>query len=82
MKWDVIEGNWKQYQPQALQQFNKLTDDQLTAVAGKRDKLLAKIQEVYAISKEEAEKHVKAFEESAKEPVAAKVAQPAKASMS
>lgn len=73
MRWEQIEGDWKTYKPQMITQWSKLTDEQLNAVAGKRDKLAAKIQEVYAIGKEEAERQIKSFEEHAKQ------AQPAKA---
>jgi hypothetical protein len=34
----------------------KLTDNQLDVIAGKRDVLLGRIQEVYGISREEGEK--------------------------
>jgi uncharacterized protein YjbJ (UPF0337 family) len=72
MKWEQIESDWKGYTPQVLAQWSKLTDAQLSAVAGKRDALSSKIQEVYAITKDEAEKQIKAFEERAKQPQAAK----------
>ncbi len=62
MNWDQIKGNWKQFSGQAKQQWGKLTDDDLTVVAGKRDELVGKVQERYGIAKEEAEKQVKKFE--------------------
>ena len=74
MKWEQIEGDWKTYKPQMITQWSKLTDEHLNAIGGKRDKLATKIQEVYVISKEEAEKQIKAFEEHAKQPQAASVA--------
>jgi uncharacterized protein YjbJ (UPF0337 family) len=74
MKWEQIEGDWKMYKPQMITQWSKLTDEHLNAIGGKRDKLATKIQEVYVISKEEAEKQIKAFEEHAKQPQAASVA--------
>lgn len=74
MKWEQIEGDWKMYKPQMITQWSKLTDEHLNAIGGKRDKLATKIQEVYVISKEEAEKQIKAFEEHAKQPQAARVA--------
>jgi len=74
MKWEQIEGDWKTYKPQMITQWSKLTDEHLNAIGGKRDKLATKIQEVYVISKEEAEKQIKAFEEHAKQPQAARVA--------
>jgi uncharacterized protein YjbJ (UPF0337 family) len=65
MNWDRIEGNWKQVTGKAKQQWGKLTDDDLDVVAGRRDELAGKIQARYGIAKEDAEKQVKAWEDSA-----------------
>jgi uncharacterized protein YjbJ (UPF0337 family) len=37
MNWHRIEGNWKQFRGTVEQEWGKLTDDQLDAIAGKRD---------------------------------------------
>ena len=58
MNRDRIEGNWKQFKGNALQQWGKLTDDQLYVVAGRRDLLLGRIQELYGISREKTEKQL------------------------
>jgi len=58
MNWDQVEGKWKQIKGSAKDQWGKLTDDDLDQAAGKRDKLVGKIQERYGIAKEEAEKQV------------------------
>ena len=58
MNWDRIEGNWKQFKGNAVQQWAKLTGDHLDVIAGRRDLLLGRIQELYGISKEEGEKQV------------------------
>ncbi|MGB9151347.1 MAG: CsbD family protein [Burkholderiales bacterium] len=58
MNWDRIEGNWMQFKGNAKQQWGKLTDDQIEVIAGKRDHLIGKIQEVYGITKEATEKQV------------------------
>ena len=63
MNWDRIEGNWKQFKGSALQQWGKLTDDQLDVVAGKRDVLLGRIQELYGVSKDEGEKQLAAWQQ-------------------
>jgi uncharacterized protein YjbJ (UPF0337 family) len=55
MNWDRIEGNWKQFKGSAKQQWGKLTDDQLDVIAGRRDQLAGKIQEIYGIAQDEAE---------------------------
>ena len=62
MNWDQVEGNWKQFKGKVKEQWGKLTDDQLDVVAGKRDQLTGKIQEAYGISKAEAERQIKDFE--------------------
>ena len=67
MNWDRIEGNWKQFKGNAKQQWAKLTDAHLDAIAGKRDVLSGKIQETYGVTKEEAEKQVSTWEQSQKE---------------
>ncbi len=44
--------------------FGKLTDDHLDVIDGRRIELAGKIQEAYGISKDEAEKQIKQFEDS------------------
>lgn len=62
MNWDVIEGNWKQYTGELQAQWGKLTNDHLTTIAGKRDQLEGRIQEMYGISKDAADQQIKAFQ--------------------
>ena len=62
MNWDRIEGNWKQFKGSAKEQWARLTDDQLEAIAGKRDQLAGKIQEAYGITKDEVEKQLAAWQ--------------------
>ncbi len=57
MNWDQIEGKWMQVKGNAKQRFGKLTDDDLTQIAGKRDKLIGKLQERYGYAREEAQRH-------------------------
>ena len=65
MKWDQIEGNWKQVTGKAKEQWGKLTDDDFDVVGGRRDQLAGKIQERYGVAKEEAEKQVAEWERNA-----------------
>jgi uncharacterized protein YjbJ (UPF0337 family) len=58
MNWDQVQGNWKQFRGQAQAQWGKLTDDDMDRIEGKRDQLVGKIQEVYGIGKDEAEREV------------------------
>src|SRR4051812_30302553 len=39
MNWDRIAGNWKQFAGKAKEQWAKLSDDDWTTIAGKRDQL-------------------------------------------
>ena len=56
MNWDQTEGKWKQLKGSVKEQWGKLTDDDLTQIAGNKDKLVGKMQERYGIAKEEAQK--------------------------
>jgi len=58
MNWDRIEGNWKQFKGSAKEQWGKLTDDQLDVINGQQEQMAGKIQEIYGITKQEAEKQV------------------------
>ena len=40
MNWDRIAGDWKQLTGKVKEKWGKLTDDDLTTIAGKRDQLL------------------------------------------
>jgi uncharacterized protein YjbJ (UPF0337 family) len=58
MNWDIIEGNWRQLKGKALEKWGKLTEDDLDRLDGKRERIVGRIQEVYGISKDEAERQV------------------------
>jgi len=61
MNWEQLEGNWMQAKGKVKEKWGKLTDDDLTVAAGKRDILAGKIQERYGMAKEQAEKEVDLF---------------------
>ena len=61
MNWDQVEGKWKQYKGQAKEKWGKLTDDDLTAIDGRREQLVGRIQERYGIQKDVAEKQADEF---------------------
>jgi uncharacterized protein YjbJ (UPF0337 family) len=58
MNSDEMRGKWNQLKGSVKQQWAKLTDDDLTAIDGQRDKLIGKIQERYGIAREEAERQL------------------------
>lgn len=58
MNTHVLEGNWKQLQGNIKEQWGKLTDNDLTQIQGKRDKLEGVLQEKYGYSKNKAREEV------------------------
>jgi uncharacterized protein YjbJ (UPF0337 family) len=58
MDWNRVEGNWKQLKGRAKQQWGKLTDDDLTRAAGRREELAGRIQERYGLAKDAAQRQV------------------------
>lgn len=66
MNWDQVAGNWKQMKGAAKQRWAKLTDDDMTALSGKRDELVGKIQERYGYTREQAQKEADAWADEVK----------------
>jgi uncharacterized protein YjbJ (UPF0337 family) len=62
MNWDQIEGNWLQAKGAIKEKWGKLTDNDLDQIAGKRDQLLGRLQKLYGITKEEAERQLHDYE--------------------
>jgi uncharacterized protein YjbJ (UPF0337 family) len=56
MNTDQWEGKWKQLKGSVKQRWGKLTDDDVTALSGKKDELIGKLQERYGITREQAQK--------------------------
>ena len=54
MNSDQFEGKWKQLKGSVKQRWGKLTDDDVTAMSGKKDELIGKLQERYGITREQA----------------------------
>jgi uncharacterized protein YjbJ (UPF0337 family) len=61
MNWDQIAGDWKQFTGKAKEKWGKLTDNDLTTVAGKRDQLAGLLQQRYGYAKDQAEKELDEF---------------------
>lgn len=63
MNWTLAENSWTQFKGRVRARWMKLDEEQLTAIAGKRPELLKSIQAVYGISRSDAEREIRAFEE-------------------
>jgi uncharacterized protein YjbJ (UPF0337 family) len=64
MRDNRLRGEWKQLRGKLQEQWGKLTNDDLNAIAGKRDQLIGRLQELYGTAKDEIERQVKGFEAS------------------
>jgi len=78
MNWSNIETGWKDFKANAKQQWSKLTDDQINSTMGKREQLSTKVQEAYALSKEDAERQISDWQSKQVEKQAEKQAPAAK----
>ena len=62
MKWYQIAGDWKQFTGMVKQKWDRLTDDDIQEIDGRREVLIAKLQARYTLSYEDAERQVGDFE--------------------
>ncbi len=58
MNWDRIESDWRRFKVNAKLRWTKLTEEQLSAVAGRRMLLAGRIRDAYGISKDDAERQL------------------------
>lgn len=63
MDWSHIELNWPEYQRNARNRWSKLSDESLAATQGKREALASRVRKAYALSEEDTEKQVAAWQD-------------------
>ena len=61
MNWDQIKVNWKAVSDKIKLTWGKLSEDDLTAIAGQRGQLVVLLQERYVYTKAVAENKVDQF---------------------
>ncbi|MDF2633811.1 MAG: hypothetical protein K0R78_685 [Pelosinus sp.] len=61
MNQDILKGKWKGIKGSLKEQWGKLTDDDLTMLEGKSEKLVGILQERYGYTKDKAEEEYKKF---------------------
>lgn len=61
MNWNQIAGDWKQFSGKVQEKWGKLTNDEVTMIAGQREQLIGYLQERYGYEKEQAEKELNDF---------------------
>ncbi len=54
VNWDRLEGQWKQQRGKAIYHWGRMMNDELSAILGKYEELVGKLQEKYGIAKDEA----------------------------
>ncbi|KGJ08880.1 CsbD family protein [Paracoccus sphaerophysae] len=61
MNWDIIQGKWDQIKGSVKEHWGDLTDDEVTQIAGNREKLSGKLQERYGWTKTEVDEKMNDF---------------------
>jgi uncharacterized protein YjbJ (UPF0337 family) len=64
MNKETLEGNWNALKGKAKEKWGKLTDDDLTRIAGKKDQLIGELQKKYGYMKEKAEDEIAKWQKS------------------
>lgn len=62
MNWEHMESNWNNFKGMVKQQWDRLTDEHLRDISGKRNKLVAKVEQCYGIASADAERQVREWE--------------------
>lgn len=58
MNWDIAEGKWKELKGSLREKWARLTDSDYEQIAGKKDRLVGRLQQRYGYKKDEAERQV------------------------
>jgi uncharacterized protein YjbJ (UPF0337 family) len=58
MQWTRIQRNWNEFRGKVKEKWEKLTDDNLRVIDGRRDKLEGKIQQRYGFASDHVRKEV------------------------
>lgn len=59
--WQDVQKHWMDFRPKVHDRWPKLTETELTAIGGKRDKLSKSLETDYKITHNEAEKQIDEF---------------------
>jgi uncharacterized protein YjbJ (UPF0337 family) len=61
MNWSTVQGNWNEAKGKVRTKWGRLTDDDLTQVAGQKDRLVGVIQQKYGLARDKAEEQLEEF---------------------
>lgn len=62
MNWERISGNWAHWKERVRERWGRLTDDELSSVAGRREQLTERLQVAYGLKSDEAERQIRNWE--------------------
>lgn len=58
MNWETAEGKWNEVKGKLREKWAKLTDSDLEDIAGKKDRLVGRLQQRYGYQKDRAQREV------------------------
>lgn len=61
MNEDILKGKWHEMKGEVKKRWGKLTDDDITVIAGQSEKLKGLLQTKYGYEKDKAEKEYEEF---------------------
>ena len=61
MNEDIFKGKWKELKGRVKEKWGNLTDDEVTEVEGKTEKLVGILQEKYGYSRDKAQEEYNKF---------------------
>ena len=61
MNEDILKGKWKEIRGSVKEQWGNFTDNDLTEIEGKQEKLIGLLQKKYGYSKDKAEEEYNKF---------------------
>jgi uncharacterized protein YjbJ (UPF0337 family) len=61
MNWNVIQVDWINFKDKVLNNWAKLTDEDVTRIAGRRSELSGRLQARYGFAKAEADREIEAW---------------------
>ncbi len=66
MNEDILKGKWGEVKGEVKKRWGKLTNNDLMAISGEKEKLVGALQKKYGYTKEKAEDEYKSFFEKKK----------------
>ena len=66
LDWGAIQADWNQFKAQAKRRWDRIGEQQLHAIGGRRALLAARVKEAYGLSNEDTERQLSDWQSSLK----------------